>query len=311
MIEDGIINLNKPKGISSHGCVQKIRKLTGIKRVGHMGTLDPMAEGVLPVCIGNAVRISEYLDLDFKKYRADMILGVTTDTQDVWGRVLLERCASEISCDLANKAAESFLGLIEQTPPKYSALKVDGKRLYEYARAGEDVEIKKRNVFIKDISIDLSHIADLRISLEITCSKGTYIRTICHDMGEMLGCGAAMSGLVRLASGVFTIEDAVPLDELKSFSRSDIENVLKETDYPLVHFGRATVVSREKAEWLTNGGRLKKSDVSVETEPEQRRMYNMYFVNETGEKAFLGVAFYDESSEEYKADKIFYRRSSL
>ena len=309
MTIDGIINLNKPKGITSHGCVQVVRKLTGIRRVGHTGTLDPMAEGVLPVCVGNAVRITEYLDLDLKKYRCEMTLGLTTETQDVWGKVISDRQGdAAIPIDRVREAADSLVGLIDQTPPKYSAIRVGGKRLYEYARAGEEVEIKKRQVFIKDISINAEDSSGHKFSFDITCGKGTYVRTVCHDIGEKLGCGAAMSGLVRLASGAFKIEDAISPDELAELDEAGMLKVIKPADFPLVRFGRLAITSDERAEWFINGGYLRREEVNVESATEYKESYKVY-ADINGEDNFLGIATYDGEKEIFTPNKIFFRRN--
>jgi len=323
MITEGIINLNKPVDMTSHRCVQAMRRLTGTKRIGHTGTLDPQTSGVLPICIGSAARIMEYLDLDFKKYRAEMTLGLVTDTQDIWGETITdvrEKLSDyAISHETINKQFDSYRGLIEQIPPKYSAVRVNGRRLYEYARAGEHVEIKKRNVFIKDVSVNEIDIEDYKVSFDVICSKGTYIRTICNDIGEALGCGGVMSSLVRLASGVFTIEDAVSLDELSGMDTDEMSRLVKRADYPLIHFGKAMICEKERAEWFINGGRLALNEVSIETEPEYaskeppfeiraeyKKAYNIY-VRQDDEDVFLGVAFYNDEYQKLVADKVFFR----
>ena len=303
MIDSGIINLNKPKGMTSHDCVSAVRRIIGIRRVGHTGTLDPMAEGVLPICIGTAARIMEYLDIDYKTYRAEMTLGITTDTQDVWGKTVKEHTGSVPPLVQIAEAFEDFRGEIEQTPPKYSALKVNGKKLYEYARAGEEVEIKKRKVFIKDLQINTTELSGSKVSFDVTCSKGTYIRTICHDVGEMLGCGGAMSGLVRLASGVFKLEDAIYAEDLAKLAPDALKEVVKPADFPLVHFGKAVIKSRDRAIWFTNGGVLLADEVSVTQKPGHKEMYCVY--GEPG--IFLGVAIYDEVKKIFVVDKIFKR----
>jgi len=321
MVSEGIINLNKPRDMTSHDCVQAIRKLTGIKRIGHTGTLDPQAEGVLPICIGGAARVMEYLELDLKKYRCGMALGLSTETQDIWGHVISDSrdSISNLTEDSIRGVFESFSGLIWQTPPKYSAIRYAGKRLYEYARAGEDVEVKKRNVFIKDVSILEIDLNSLTVTFEATCSKGTYIRTICSDAGEALGCGGAMNSLTRLASGVFTIEDSVTLDALSGLSEEGINEFVKPADYPLVHFGRAIIYDDIAAQRFFNGRPVLFSDAVVEAAPEYalmeplfavreeyRRAYNMY-AGRRDENIFLGVAFLNEGSGEFIADKIFYK----
>lgn len=321
MINEGIINANKLRDMTSHDCVQALRRITGIKRIGHTGTLDPQAEGVLPICIGGAARIMEYLDLDFKKYKCEMKLGLTTETQDIWGEVISDRRdrMNGINTEGVIRAFKSFDGLIEQAPPKYSAVRYAGRRLYEYARAGEAVEIKKRRVFIKDILVTEIDLPVHRVKFDVTCSKGTYVRAICNDIGEMLGCGGAMSGLTRLASGVFGIDEAVRLDELSGMDEGGINSLVKPADYPLVHFGSAIIRDKNEARRFINGRPVAAGNAEVVATPEYsskeppfeirleyKKAYNMYEKGE-GENVFLGVAFLDEGRGEFTVDKIFYR----
>jgi len=247
---NGIINFHKPQQVTSHDCVALIRRLTGIKRVGHTGTLDPMATGVLPICIGSATRITEYLDQDEKTYRCTMQLGIETDTQDIWGHILRERPVENLSPDRITEAVFSFQGDIVQIPPKYSALKVNGKRLYEYARAGQDVEIKSRHIFISKMSVD--DIQGCLVTFTVTCSKGTYIRTLCQDIGEKLGCGGTMAGLVRLGTGMFRLEEAFTPEILKTMTKEEIEGILVPVDVPLNRFA-PIVLDQQVARDFTNG----------------------------------------------------------
>ena len=247
---NGIINFHKPQNVTSHDCVSVIRRLTGIKRVGHTGTLDPMATGVLPICIGSATRVIEYLDQDEKTYRCDMQLGVETDTQDIWGQILRERPTDHLTPERIAEAVFSFQGDVVQIPPKYSALKVNGRRLYEYARAGQDVEIKSRHIFISKMQLD--SIQGSNVTFTVTCSKGTYVRTLCSDMGEKLGCGAAMSGLVRLATGMFRLEDAFTPEQLKTMTKEEIQKILVPVDAPLSRFPSVTL-PEQTARDFTNG----------------------------------------------------------
>ena len=247
---NGIINFHKPQQVTSHDCVALIRRLTGIKRVGHTGTLDPMATGVLPICIGSATRITEYLDQDEKTYRCTMQLGIETDTQDIWGQILRERPVENILPDRIAEVVFSFQGDVVQIPPKYSALKVNGKRLYEYARAGQEVEIKSRHIFISKISLDC--IQGNQITFTATCSKGTYVRTLCQDIGEKLGCGGTMTGLVRLATGMFRLEDAYTPEALKSMTKEEIEGILIPIEAPLNQFA-PMILDQQTARDFTNG----------------------------------------------------------
>lgn len=318
MIKDGILNINKPADWTSHDAVKLLRRVTGQKRIGHTGTLDPMATGVLPICFGPATRIMEYLDLDFKKYRCSLRLGIETDTLDIWGEVLKESSFDQVTEHDIHKAFEEFKGNISQIPPKYSAIKVAGRKLYDYARSGEDVEIKPRDVYIDELEIEEINLDAGEITFTVVCSKGTYIRSICRDIGLNLGCGAAMCALERLASGVFSVEDAVDLEALRDAAVEDIESLLYSADYPLVHFGQG-MVDRHGAKWFVNGGWLELRRVDIEKRPEfenpeekfhipvkdiYRRMYNIY---EKENRNFLGTAYYDEEKKMLVPDKIFQR----
>lgn len=318
MIKDGILNINKPADWTSHDAVKLLRRVTGQKRIGHTGTLDPMATGVLPICFGPATRIMEYLDLDFKKYRCSLRLGIETDTLDIWGEVLKESSFDQVTEHDIHKTFEEFKGNISQIPPKYSAIKVAGRKLYDYARAGEEVEIKPRDVYIDELEIEEINLDAGEITFTVVCSKGTYIRSICKDVGLNLGCGAAMCALERLASGVFSVEDAIDLESLRTASVEDIEKLLYPADYPLVHFGQG-MVDRHGAKWFVNGGWLELRRVDIEKRPEfentdgelhipvkdiYRRIYNIY---EKENRNFLGTAYYDEEKKMLVPDKIFQR----
>lgn len=209
---NGIINVYKEAGFTSHDVVAKLRGILHQKKIGHTGTLDPEAVGVLPVCLGNGTKLCDMLTDKSKEYEALMRLGVRTDTQDLTGKVLEEREVA-VTEEEAVTAILSFLGPYEQTPPMYSALKVNGKKLYELARAGKEVERKSRTVQIGSIDILQINMPDIRF--RVSCSKGTYIRTLCDDIGRKLGCGAAMASLKRTRVGVFTIDEAMTLSEIE------------------------------------------------------------------------------------------------
>ncbi len=191
-----------------------MRKILGTKKVGHTGTLDPQATGVLPICVGKGTKVSDMLTCSDKEYIARVKLGVTYDTEDIWGEVLTETDCSHITEDMVRHAAGKFIGEVSQTPPMYSAVKINGKKLYEYARSGVEVERKSRIVTIHDIEI--SDFTNGEFSMRVACSKGTYIRTLCADIGKELGVGAAMSGLVRTKSAMFTLDEAKTLDEIRT-----------------------------------------------------------------------------------------------
>ena len=212
---DCVVNVRKAAGPTSHDVVNQVRRIFHQKRVGHAGTLDPMATGVLVVCLGKATRIVEYLVGGAKEYRARMILGMTTDTQDSTGETLTQRDASGVTFDALCEAAAGFVGEIEQVPPMVSAIKHQGKPLYKLAREGKTIERAARKVTIHGIEI-AGFMPGERAEAELVvrCSSGTYIRTLCADIGETLGCGASMSALERTRVGRFSIEDSVTVEQL-------------------------------------------------------------------------------------------------
>lgn len=220
MLTDGIINVYKEKGYTSHDVVAKMRGILRIRKIGHTGTLDPDATGVLPVCIGKATKLVDMITDKDKVYEAVCKLGITTDTQDMSGTVIR---TSEVRADFTRikEVINGYIGEYLQLPPMYSAVKVDGKRLYELARQGREIERERRRVIIKDISlIDYSE-ENHEFTVVVACSKGTYIRTLLHDIGETLGCGAAMKSLLRTAVGSFTLENALKLSEIEKKAAED------------------------------------------------------------------------------------------
>ncbi len=315
---DGIINVYKPSDMTSHDVVAIMRKLLGIKKIGHTGTLDPMAVGVLPVCIGKATRVMEYLDMDLKTYICTLRLGLITDTQDIWGQIIEERDCSHITKEDVLNVTENFRGIIEQRPPMYSALKVNGKKLYEYAREGKSVDVKLRKIYIDNLTIDNFDGDAGEVTFSVTCSKGTYVRTICQDIGEALGCGATMIKLERAASGVFTKAESVNLEDLREMTREEILKFVQNPDIALENFGVA-ILDEFDTKIFTNGGRIPASRWEKEKAPkyesedfylpirdEYKNAYNVYGeIN--GQKCFLGVGFVADKGL-LKADKIFYAR---
>ena len=229
----GFINIYKPKGITSHDVISVLRRITKIKQIGHTGTLDPFAEGVLPVCIGKATRLIEFLN-DDKAYIGTVKLGKSTTTYDIEGEEV-NRSDKEVNIDQIKKELENFKGDIEQLPPVYSAIKVKGKKLYEYARKGETVEIAPRRVSINKLEV-LNYDPEKRtLELYIDCSKGTYIRSIANDLGEKLGTYGHLSKLVRVKAGDFIIDDAVRLENLNSIDdvKKNLINPLEKLKYPM------------------------------------------------------------------------------
>lgn len=214
---DGIINVYKEKGYTSHDVVAKMRGILRMKKIGHTGTLDPAAEGVLPVCLGKGTKLCDMLTDKTKTYRAVMLLGRETDTQDTTGETLAEYPV-EVGEEQVREAVMSFLGPYMQIPPMYSALKVNGKKLYELARAGREVERQPRPVEILDIQVESVELP--RVTMSVTCSKGTYIRTLCYDIGRKLGCGGCMEQLLRTRVDRFCLEDSLRLDEIEALQGS-------------------------------------------------------------------------------------------
>lgn len=301
MFENGILNINKPEGWTSQDVVAKLRGRIHIRRVGHTGTLDPMATGVLPVCFGKATRIIEYYDDDFKTYEAEMKLGMVTDTLDITGTVL-ETKPVDVSEEDVIQTIDSFRGWITQIPPKYSALKVNGKPLYKYAREGVEVEIKSRKIYVEDIQPVEVNLGENRILFRVTCSKGTYIRTICDDIGKKLGCGGTMTALQRTQSGCFRVEDARTLPEILEMTDEELERCVIPMDETLVHLGRIELKSMESVPFYYNGREIDTGYVNVLASPavpeamqEESRLGDKYRVYDP-EGKFLGISSLRENT---------------
>ena len=254
----GIINVYKEPGFTSHDVVAKLRGIAGQRKIGHTGTLDPAAEGVLPVCLGKATRVCDLLTDRSKEYIAVMRLGIMTDTEDMTGVILSENpvvCTEEEIRD----AVQNFVGDIDQVPPMYSALKVNGKKLYDLARQGIEVERKARRITIHEIEI-------LKIELplvefRVSCSKGTYIRTLCKDIGERLGCGAAMEHLTRSRVGEFQVEEALTLAQLQAYKdEGRLEEAICPVDLLFASYPGVRVLPAEER-LLLNGNPLRPDQV--------------------------------------------------
>lgn len=247
----GFLNVYKPVGMTSHDVVSKLRKLTNIKQIGHTGTLDPFAEGVLPVCIGKATRLIEFLE-DDKEYLATVQFGVSTTTYDREGEVIYTSDKKLVSEDVKN-ALKAFEGEISQLPPIYSAIKVKGKKLYEYARSGQEVEIKPRKVTIENIELKSFDEKLQQAEILIKCSKGTYIRSIANDLEQKLECGAHLIKLVRTQAGRFRIENSVNLECLDV-----VENLINPID--LLNYPKISATA-DDIEYIRNGRALKNKDL--------------------------------------------------
>ena len=251
MTINGILNIHKPAGMTSFGVVSRLRRLTRQKHIGHTGTLDPMATGVLPVCFGQATRITSFIIDSDKTYLADIELGSSTDTYDREGNITERFDVSGLTTEQVSKALKSFTGTIEQVPPLFSAIKQDGKKLYKLARSGVIVKPRPRKVTINRIKILLINLPV--ISIEVDCSKGTYIRSLAHDLGQKLGCGAHLTKLARTRCGIFKIKDAVELSSVKeAFKSGNWEPLLYPLDYPLAAYKKATL-NKEQETNIKNG----------------------------------------------------------
>lgn len=297
----GIINVYKEKGFTSHDVVAKLRGICKQKKIGHTGTLDPDAVGVLPVCLGSATKLCDMLTDKEKEYVAVLLLGKETDTQDSSGEVLTEKEVTA-SVEEVREAIFSFLGDYAQVPPMYSALKVNGKKLYELAREGKEVERAARNVVIHELEILEEDMP--RMTIRVRCSKGTYIRTLCHDIGQKLGCGGVMESLLRSKSGQFLKEDAHTLSEIQKFAdEGNLEQLVVPVEKMFTQL--LPVSAKEEAKKaLLNGNQLKKSEVLlpedfVLTPGMQVRMYNH-------EGTFFGVYEYQKERRLFCPVKLFF-----
>ncbi len=259
----GFLNVYKPTGMTSHDVIFVLRKISGIKQIGHSGTLDPFAQGVLPIAIGKATRLIEYLN-DYKEYLAEISLGKATDTYDCDGRATFE-CNSKVALKDLEIALKNFHGEILQTPPIYSAIKVKGKKLYEYARKGQDIQIEPRKVFIEKLELKNFDEENQKAQVLIKCSKGTYIRSIAHDLGQELKVGAHLSELIRTKAGDFTVDDAIFLNKIKT--KEDIEKTLIN---PLKMINLAQIILNEDeykkiltGQFINNKNNLQKDDLII------------------------------------------------
>ncbi|UCE97709.1 MAG: tRNA pseudouridine(55) synthase TruB [Dehalococcoidia bacterium] len=297
MIIDGIFNINKPSGTTSFNIISIIRRLTGYRRVGHAGTLDPMASGVLPVCFGKGTKVIEFLLEASKVYRAQIELGTTTDTFDAFGNITRKCDYSAINPNLIEQSLFSFRGSIKQVPPMFSAIKYRGKRLYHFAREGAIINRQTRNVTI--YRLELLEFKLPYISIEVECSRGTYIRSLAFDLGELLGCGAYLKNLIRRSYGPFDIEKAASLGQLEhAFSNSNWQQFVYPIDIVLNHLS-SVVVNYEQEKVLKNGGSIDIKDTYISKSQEKRcRAYNKNGV-------FLAVLYLNSDRGHWQPQKVF------
>lgn len=282
---NGIVCINKAAGITSFGVCKKIRQLTGTRKVGHMGTLDPMATGVLPIMVGRATRFLDYVPNSDKGYRASFRLGEKTDTLDSTGTVTEKRQVNVTEAQV-EEVFNSFFGEIEQIPPMYSAVQVDGKRLYEYARHGEKIDRKPRKVEIKYISVVEYDNETHEGMVDVLCSKGTYIRSLIDDAGEKLGCGAVMTALQRIYAMGFSIDDAIEIEKLQYAADvgADFSDYFTPVDIVLKQYV-AIYLNEKQSNTFRNGGSLVAANIDTEYEIEHNKYYRVY----DHKKRFMGL----------------------
>ena len=294
---DGILNIDKPYGATSMDVVRRIKRASGQRRVGHGGTLDPVATGVLPICLGQATRMMEDLINGGKTYRADVELGTATDTYDALGEATARADASGVSVGDVERALEGFVGDIRQAPPMYSALKRDGKRLYELARAGVEVEREARPVVVHGITLQgwTPPIA----TIEVRCGRGFYMRSLAHDLGQALGCGGHLKTLERLRCGGFSVSDAVSIDEMEErFADGSWRDVTHAPDVALLGL-RAVIVGKRGEDMIRNGRAVDgAAGDSPPIDGERGRAYSV-------DGRFLATLAYDGGLRRWRPEKVF------
>lgn len=294
---NGIINVYKEKGYTSFDVVAKMRGIFGQKKIGHTGTLDPDAQGVLPVCLGKATKVCDLLTDKDKVYKATMLLGIQTDTLDISGKVC-NKAVVNVTEQQVRDVISTFVGTIEQVPPMYSALKVNGKKLYELAREGKTIERKARKVSIYDITID--EICLPEVVMTVSCSKGTYIRSLCDDIGTKLGCYGCMKDLLRTKVACFDIGDAYKISEIEKLKESIVLPVdMLFENIPAVN----TVLMAQKL--IENGNRIPAEMINADGNKQRKyddegryRIYNP-------EDSFVGIYTYRAETDDFKPVKIF------
>ena len=292
--------VNKERDYTSFDVVAKLRGILKQKKMGHTGTLDPMATGVLPVCLGAGTKLCDMMTDTKKIYRAVMLLGKDYDTEDVTGELLAE---SEVSVteDEINEAVKRFIGEIEQLPPMYSAVKVNGKKLCDYARAGREVERKPRKVTIYDIEIEEINLP--YVTMKVSCSKGTYIRTLCREIGETLGCHGCMQSLVRIYTGGFSIEEAKTIEEIERYrDEGRLDEILYGVDSFFQEYPKAVVVAESEI-YADNGNAMKPDEFSElpkgVSDGGRIRVYRK-------DGFFYGIYRYEDRKRIYKPEKMFF-----
>ena len=308
---NGVINIYKERGFTSHDVVAKLRGILKQKKIGHTGTLDPDAEGVLPVCLGKGTRLCDMLTDHSKVYEAVLLLGQSTDTQDVSGNVLQE-APVDVSEEEVREAIMSFVGPYDQIPPMYSALKVNGQKLCDLARAGKEVERKARPVEIYEIQIEEIHLP--RVRMTVSCSKGTYIRTLCHDIGEKLKCHGCMESLLRTRVGQFLLKDSLTLAQVEKYRDENrmTENVMPVdqvfSDCPALKLTKEAAKLGYNGNPFTSTQALTENDQMVEKSSDISLDGGKWFRVYDPEGVFIGVYAYDSKRDQFRPEKMFYEK---
>ena len=301
----GIVNIKKEKGFTSHDVVAKLRGIVGQKKIGHTGTLDPDATGVLPVCLGKATKLCDMLTDKNKTYETVMLLGKTTDTQDISGTVLFEEKVDGIDEETVKKCISGFVGDYMQVPPMYSALKVNGKKLYELARQGIEVERKARPVTIFEINIMEMDLP--RVRMEVSCSKGTYIRTLCHDIGQKLGCGACMEELIRTKVSRFELADGFTLAQVQEMKEANrLEEIVVPIDVMFEEYDAVTL-KKEYVAFAYNGNFFLPKHISEKIELREGKHVRVY--DEEGR--FIAIYMFDQERCLFQIVKMFLDKEEL
>lgn len=280
---NGIINIYKERGYTSHDVVAKARGILGIRKIGHTGTLDPEARGVLPICIGKATKVSEILLNADKRYTANVCLGVTTTTEDATGEIIEEK-PIDLTKEQIEEVVGSFIGQYEQVPPMYSALKVNGKKLYELAREGKEVKRKARKVTIYECKV-VEYISPSEFVLDVKCSKGTYVRTLCSDIGNKLGTGAHMKSLLRTEVANFNLSNSITLSQLEELMKQGrVESVLTEIDKMFLDLPKLHVKTKGN-NYLYNGNQLSEDLIIGDVDTNLHKKVRIYDY----EGVFVGI----------------------
>jgi tRNA pseudouridine55 synthase len=293
---DGILNINKATGMTSHDVVARVRKLLHQRRVGHAGTLDPAASGVLPICVGQGTRVAEYLSESGKAYQAEITFGIVTDTYDAEGSIIRTADSSHLSQPRIEEVLPHFLGPQKQLPPRYSAIKIQGQPAYKRVRSGEEITLEARAIEIHQLQI-LAW-APPRLTLAVECSKGTYIRSLAYDLGEYLGCGAYLSALIRTRSGPFTLDRGITLEQLAEASEEGTaaryllpaDSALQ--DYPALKLDAETI------------GRVLHGNAFRHPQPPFQPAATLARIYDT-EGHFLAIASWDSQQQQWQPKKVF------